>query len=270
MRTRLSAVVLAISFGLASTVVAEGSTTIRSYAEDILDARSGGAGPGYTSVEVLEKRLSKLWIPIKDGCEGQWKFALDETYRTFHSHALDGEFSDRMSMTGRLADIPDMLVNEEIYTSTFNQSEPSVCLLADLCFVTVWEDERNGDIDIFAQKYTFGGNPVGTNVEVGEEDFPRDQYLPRISLVNDTSFVVVWIDGESFAIYGKRFNKDLVPLGIAFQISDSPTPYTTWSPAVSFGPDGKFVVVWADTRSGNHIYARRFDLDGSPFGRLVG
>jgi hypothetical protein len=266
MRTRLSAVVLAISFGLAATVVAEGSTTIRSYAEDILDARSGGAGSDYTSVEVLEKRLSKLWIPTKYGYRAPRKSPLDETYRTFHSHALDGGFSDRMSMTGRLADIPDMLVNEEIYTSTFNQSEPSVCLLADLCFVTVWEDERNGDIDIFAQKYTFGGNPVGTNVEVGEEDFPRDQYLPRISLVDDTSFVVVWIDGESFDIYGKKFTKDLVPLGTAFQISDSPTPYTTWSPAVSFGPDGKFVVVWADTRSGNHIYARRFDLDGSPLG----
>ncbi len=176
-----------------------------------------------------------------------------------------GLYDRRWRVAGNV-DIPDMLVNQESYDSSFNQSNPSVCMFPDKSFITVWEDERNGDMDIFAQKCTFNGLFVDSNFEAGGEDFPKDQSLPCICLIDDTSFAVVWIDEESFDIYGKKFSKDLSPIGDAFQIDDSPIPFTTWSPAVSSGPDGKFVVVWRDTRSGNNIYARRFNSEGNPLG----
>ncbi len=239
--------------------------TIQFYLEELVTSRDGMEKYGYTSSEILNERLAKLSMCPRDqkmvaahlGAKGDYGVG-----------SLSGKnsLSDQRWQQAKYVDIPDMLVNQESYASSFNQKNPSVCMFPDRSFITVWEDERNGDLDIFAQKYTFDGNPEGYNFEVGEENFPKDQYLPCVSTIDDTSFVVVWIDEESFNIYGKRFTKDLSPIGDAFQINDSPMSYTTWSPALSSVPDGKFVVVWADTRSGNNIYARRFDALGNPLG----
>ncbi len=165
-----------------------------------------------------------------------------------------------------ILDIPDMQVNQEGYASSFNQKNPVICMFADRSFIAVWEDERDGDLDIFAQRNTFEGTPVGYNQEVGAEDFPKDQWLPSGSIIDDTCFVVVWIDEENFDIYGRKFRKDLMPIGAVFQINDSPIPYTCWAPAVSAGRDGKLVVVWEDNREGNNIYVRLFDSSGNPLG----
>jgi len=241
------------------------SKSIQFYSEELLRTRHSIKEPGYTSIEILKERLTELGTHPRNpkvvaahlGEKGGYgvEFLLREN-----------GLCDRRWQKAGYADIPDMLVNQESYASSFNQSNPSVCMFPDRSFITVWEDERNGDIDVFAQKCTFDGNPIGLNFEVGEEDFPKDQYLPCVSIVDDTSFVVVWIDEEDFDIYGKKFTKDLSPIGETFQIDDSPIPYTTWSPALSSGLDGKFVVVWVDTRSGNNIYARRFDALGNPLG----
>ena len=238
---------------------------IQFYLEELVTSRDSMEKYGYTSLEILNERLAKLNMCLRDqkvigvhlGEEGECGV---------ESLSKKNGLSDQRWQPAKYVGIPDMLVNQESYASSFNQSNPSICMFPDRRFITVWEDERNGDMDIFAQKNSFDGTPEGYNFEVGEENFPKDQYLPCVSIIDDTSFVVVWIDEESFDIYGRKFSKDLSPIGDAFQINDSPMPYTTWSPALSSGPDGKFVVVWADTRSGNNIYARRFDSGGNPLG----
>lgn len=254
----------AVFWVLAAAEHPRDSRSIQFYSQELLRARHGMERSGYTSVRILEERLAKLSICFKE--QRGIPHLRENRYRGAMPLQTENGLSDRTCKTGRLAAIPDMLVNEETYPSSFNQSNPSVCLLPDLRFITVWEDERSGDIDIFAQKYTFAGNPEGNNLEVGEEDFPKDQFLPCVSLIDDTSLVLVWVDEQSFDVYGKRLTEDLASIGQAFQISDSPMPFTTWSPAVSSGPDGEFVVVWADTRSGSNIYTRRFDADGNPLG----
>ncbi len=254
----------AVFWVLAAAEPPRDSKSIQLYSEELLRTRRGMEQSGYTSIQTLEERLAKLSICCKDQ-SGTFDLC-GNRYGGATPLQTKSSLSDRTCKAGRSAAIPDMLVNEETYPSSFNQSNPSVCLLPDLRFITVWEDERNGDIDIFAQKYTFAGNPEGNNLEVQEEDFPKDQFSPCVSPIDDTSLVLLWVDEQSFDVYGKRFTEDLASVGQAFQISDSPLPFTTWSTAVSSGPDGKFVVVWADTRSGSNIYARRFDAEGNPLG----
>lgn len=237
----------------------------RFYREELLRARRNTESFGYTSTETLKARLTRFGrVPQRVGSRGiELRSGLDGKVG-FTSEAA-GLAEPRRRSTG-YTDIPDMPVNEEVYASSFNQERPSCCMFPDRSFVTVWEDERNGDLDIFIQKYTFEGTAQGVNFEAGEEDFPKDQYLPRVSLLSDTSFIVVWIDEESFAIYGRIFAADMSPLTDAFEVSDSPLDFSTWSPAVSCGSKGEFVVVWEDTRSGSNIHVRRFDLTGNPLG----
>jgi hypothetical protein len=241
------------------------SPDIHFYSEDLLRCRQSMEEQGYTSARTLRERLAKLSACVKDRTEER-SHLWGRGYPEIGPFSRRGEHFDASRKTTGFVDIPDMLVNEEMYASSFNQSNPSVCMFPDLSFITAWEDERNGDIDVLGQRYTFAGNPEGANLELGDEDFPKDQFLPKLAILDNSSFVAIWIDEETFEIRGRRFTKELSPLGESFGVSDSPIPYTTWSPAVSSDSNGKFVVVWSDTRSGNNIYARRFDREGNPLG----
>jgi len=236
------------------------------YAEEVLRIRKEMEGADYTSVEILKKRIARLTVYPEDQEGVAPSFGLCSRWGAIDpSSSLHPPFSGKRELQGYVV-IPDTQVNQENYTSSFNQNNPSSSMFPDRVFITVWEDERNGDLDIFAQKNSFDGVPLGYNLEVGKENLPRDQYLPCVSIIDDTSFVVIWVDEEGFDIYGRRFTKNFSPLGETFLVDDSPIPYTTWSPALSPYPDGKFVVVWADTRAGNNIYVRRFDREGNPLG----
>jgi hypothetical protein len=265
MKMKVSALIIALFWVLALADHPADQRSIRFYAEDLLEARQQADGTHFTSVRILKERLAGLMPPPQNGtvppsCPvNTW----DHRVRT---RRQDSSPSDERWKGDGAADIPDMMINQEGYASSFNQRDPCICMFPDRSFVTVWQDERNGDLDVFAQKCSFSGSPQGFNFEVGEEEFPKDQFLPCVSVMDDTSFVVVWVDEQGFEIYGKEYRKDLSPAGSAFQVEDSPIPFTTWLPAVSCGPDGEFVVVWADTRSGSNIYARRFDPSGVPLG----
>jgi hypothetical protein len=235
------------------------------YLDELVQARRGMEEQGFTSTTILEERLTTsgylprdrgISIPAARRSPAPWTGFRQEAERA----------SDHPFRAAAYADISDIQVNQEGYASSFNQRNPSTCMFSDRSYVTVWEDERNGDLDVFAQKYAFDGTGEGFNFEASEEDFPRDQYLPRVSALGGTSFVVVWVDGVDFSIQGRIFAKDLSPLTGAFQISDSYLPYSTWAPAVSQGLKGEFIVVWEDTRSGSNIYGRRFDCAGNPLG----
>ena len=265
MKLRVSIIIFALFWVLALADQPADHRSIRFYAEELLKIRQEAEGTHFTSIRILRERLARLSVLPRD--QGTAPLCPVNTRdHQMQTRRQDSFPSHERWKTDGTAEIPDMMINQEDYASSFNQRDPSVCMFPDRSFVTVWQDERNGDLDVFAQKCSFSGSPQGFNFEAGEEDFPKDQFLPCISVIDDTSFVVVWVDEEGFGIRGRKYHEDLSPLGSAFQIDDSPIPFTTWSPAVSFGPEGEFVVVWADTRSGNNIYARRFDASGVPLG----
>jgi hypothetical protein len=240
----------------------------------LLQARAGLEKFGYTPTEILKKRLSSftqdLWTDLKtqNSCRiGDYPKRSYDLFERGLNANLHMDPLEKSSLTQRqtsVADIADMQINNENYFSTFNQKLPSVSMFDDRNFMAVWEDERNGDIDIFAQKMSFLGAPTGNNFEVSTESFPKNQLSPCVATIEDTAFVVIWVDEENFDIYGRRFGSDLLPRGDVFQVNDAGIPST--APSLSCGPDGGFVVAWVDTRSGNNIYAKRFSPLANPLG----
>jgi hypothetical protein len=88
------------------------------------------------------------------------------------------------------------------------------------------------------------------------------------------NFVVVWAsnaqDGDSFGIFGQRFDLKGARLGPEFQVNTYTTGFQ-YTKAVAAAPDGNFVVAWAGPPLGpglgiDAIFARRYDAAGVPQG----
>ena len=92
---------------------------------------------------------------------------------------------------------------------------------------------------------------------------------PHVAIANDGSFVVVWGGfgpGDTFGVFGRRFDADGVPLGADFLINTVTTGGQVPA-SVRTAPDGSFVVAWDDYTGTAYVpRARRFDAAGNPQG----
>ena len=269
MKAKFSFLVIFLSV-FCSTIWGSDPEGFESCFDKLLQAREGLEEFGYTSTDILKRRLASftrdLWYEPSGSC--LWRDKIHD-FKKGSGNWFDrkGEVNFHPGFWERphfILDTTDIRINDEDYPSTHVQRLPSVSMFDDKNSVAVWEDERNGDVDIFAQKLTFMGSAEGNNLEVSEEDYSRDQLSPCVATIADTAFVVIWVDEENFDIYGRRLAADLSPQGEVFQANDE--GIASWAPSLSCGPDGGFVVAWVDNRSGNNIYAKRFDPSGNPLG----
>lgn len=166
--------------------------------------------------------------------------------------------------------LEDFQVNENV--GGCDQEYPAVAVDGSGNFVVVWEDRRNGDPDIYAQRYNNRGELQGYNFRVDDDAGNSWQYLPAIAIDNIGNFVIAWADRrESWLnpnIYAQRFSSSAQFLGQNFQIKDNYYIFTQEYPAITSSGGGNFVVVWNDDRNGNlDIYAQRYDSNGIPQGK---
>ena len=76
-------------------------------------------------------------------------------------------------------------------------------------FAIVWEETRNGNSDIFAQKLNhYGHKLLANDVQVNVFSLAAEQRLPTIVLDNNESFVVAWEDDRNCFcdIYAQKMN----------------------------------------------------------------
>jgi len=191
--------------------------------------------------------------------------------RDFNSHASRHHNHSLMLEKAMLdAIIPDFQVNENAGTNGADQKSPVICTDSDGNFVMAWRDERNGDPDIYAQRYSSDGTPLGTNLKINDDFGSALQWRPSISSDGPGNFIIVWEDernGWARDIYAQRYSSDGNPLGVNFKVNDDQENDSQYSPSVSSDSDGNFVITWADGRNqGTHIYAQRYSNDGSVMG----
>ena len=129
-------------------------------------------------------------------------------------------------------------------------------------FLVVWEDGRNGGLDIYGTRIDAGGavlDAAGIPIATATDG----QYAPLVAS-NGTAFLVVWEDfrsGSTYDIYGSRVNAAGAVLGSGTAISTAANDQTH----VAAGFNGTdYVVAWQDTRSGpaHDIYESRVSSAG--------
>ncbi|RPH98096.1 MAG: T9SS C-terminal target domain-containing protein [Calditrichaeota bacterium] len=143
-------------------------------------------------------------------------------------------------------------------------------------FVVAWLDARHdtGDwtsFDIYAQRYTQDGTPIGSNFPVNELTGSSDAWLhPSLAMDKRGNFVIVWNDWRDGKrnIYAQRYGTDGTAQGENFKVNDQDgQSHTSSHTAIAISESGGFFIVWSEVKLSNQdIYAQMYDAEGFPQG----
>ncbi len=191
---------------------------------------------GYPSVTVSGSVVHVVWYDGRDGN--------DELY---YKRSTDGGVSWGA----------DTRLTNNTATSVY----PSVTVSGSVVHV-VWQDERDGNYEIYYKRSTDGG--VNWSADTRLTNNTADSYIPSVA-VSGSVVHVVWYDGRdgNYEIYYKRSTDG----GVNWSADTRLTNNTDVSQIPSVAVSGTVVhVVWTDNRDGNaEIYYKR-DPTGNPFG----
>ena len=169
------------------------------------------------------------------------------------------------------ADKPDFLVNND--NGTAEQNLPRIAVAGDGGFVIAWVDKRSGSADVFLQRFTQDGTPIGSNRRVNDDLETAYQSEPAIAADLSGHYSVVWKDYRSGAypfgpeVFFQRYDTSLSPIGVNLAITVEQPDSLKETPDIALAPWGGGVIVWADYRTRNwDIYGQLVNSDGSTVG----
>ena len=167
--------------------------------------------------------------------------------------------------------VDDFQVNDDNNIGTFFQISPGIDVNKYGMGVVCWVDDRNVDLDIFAQRYDSLGNLLGENFKVNDDGSSANQSDPEVCIFDDGSFVICWTDNRNRSddpdIYAQRYDNSGEPIGNNFRVNNDNEGAQQSHPAIDGAEDGFFVICWEDRRFSpgiDQVYAQRFDTSGEP------
>ena len=179
----------------------------------------------------------------------------------WQSSGQDAEDISSNGIYGRLFSSTGTALGSEfaitIPGNDIDETTPVVTALNDGRFVVAYNTTpgTNG-LDI-AYRIIEADGTVGSEL-LANMEVSNDQYAPSITTLSDGSFVIVWIDYDTFGVYAQKFNaSNGSKQGPEMEIEAS-GEYGNVSPHVAALNNGEFVVVWGDGYAGN-VYAKVSD-----------
>ncbi|MEZ5063610.1 MAG: FlgD immunoglobulin-like domain containing protein [bacterium] len=132
--------------------------------------------------------------------------------------------------------------------------------------IVAWQDTRNGDLDIYAQRVRAAGVPQWTPDGVALSTAPGDQWEPRIASDGAGGAIVTWYDfraGGAADVYVQRVDADGAVRWVSDGVALSTATGDQVSPAIVSDGSGGAIVAWHDSRNGAaDIFAQRVDANG--------
>jgi hypothetical protein len=163
-------------------------------------------------------------------------------------------------------------VDREFRVNSFtlsDQSEADVKGLNDGGWVVVWnsEGQASNKRDIYQQRYSRFGEPVGTETLVNS-DTKGIQQNPSISSLQDGGWIVVW-EGQAdtnakWNIHQQRFDATGLAVGQEMQVNEE-SETGDGQPLVAGLKGGGWVVAW-NIRAKSSVRVLRFGADGGKIG----
>ncbi len=132
--------------------------------------------------------------------------------------------------------------------------------------IITWEDKRNGNYDIYAQKIDSSGNVLWTVDGIAVCNKTTDQRDPAIISDNAGGAIIVWEDSVNFYwdIYAQHISSTGSLLWSSSGTAICTSPNTQTNPRIDVDGNGGAIITWQDKR-GNvdyDIYAQRIDASG--------
>jgi len=145
---------------------------------------------------------------------------------------------------------------------------PSIAMDGSGNFALTWYDNRDGNYDIYAQRYASNGSTVGANFKVND-DLGNSHYSPTLAMDGAGDFVVGWQDYRNGTsdVYAQRYSSNGSAVGANFRVNDDLGSSHQDQPGAAIDGSGNFVLSWYDERNGNgDIYAQWYASNGSTLG----
>ncbi|UCG62008.1 MAG: T9SS type A sorting domain-containing protein [Candidatus Zixiibacteriota bacterium] len=165
----------------------------------------------------------------------------------------------------------DFLVNDDGGLTA--QNDPRIAVAGGKGFAIVWVDRRNGNSDIYLQRFDVDGYPIGSNTRVNDDVNHSYQFEPAVSASLTGEYALVWKDYRNSIypfkpdIYLQNLDSSVAPSGVNVNLTLDAPDSTKESPDVALAEWGGGVVVWADYRNRNwDIYGQLIDTDGTLIG----
>jgi len=156
-------------------------------------------------------------------------------------------------------------VNDETSSSSM-QFEPNVCIDTNGNFNIVWSDGRNGNFEIYAQRFTSEANKIEENFLVNDDiDSEVQHSRPAISFDNDDNFLIIWDDfrNGNCDIYMQRYDYSGEKEGNNVLVNDDTGGALQAYPSIAIDANGNSIITWFDRRYGYDIFFQRYASDGS-------
>jgi len=169
------------------------------------------------------------------------------------------------------ADEVDFIVSDD--NSAADQDHPRIAVAGDGDFIVAWVDRRSGAADIYVQRFTPDGTPVGVNRRVNDDTQNAYQAEPALAVDLSGFYSLVWKDYRNGVypfdpdIFLQRLDSSASNVG-ANQILTVELPDSLKeTPDIALAPWNGGVVVWADYRNRNwDIYGQLIDASGNRTG----
>ena len=140
---------------------------------------------------------------------------------------------------------------------TAEQVTPDVAVDSYGRFVVAWRDRRNGDADIYAQRFGSDRKPLGSNFKVSDDTTGAEQHAPRVSASAAGEFMVTWWDRRSLEadVYAQYYNQNGSPVAANFKLDRSAAGATEFEPDVALVSGQEAWFAW---HSEDDVYANRW------------
>jgi hypothetical protein len=141
------------------------------------------------------------------------------------------------------------------------QIYPVVAALSGGGYIIVWQSQKDGFYDIYAQRYDANGSAIGVETLINTSTAGQ-QSDPAVAGLADGSYVITW--GSGLDIYAKRYDGDGNELGSETRFSST----LSGNPAIAALPDGSYVITWtsAVVAAPSDVHAQRYDANGNALG----
>lgn len=175
----------------------------------------------------------------------------------------------------------------KVNTSTIgNQVTPAVAMAEDGRFVVVWQGDdgledgvADGTTDIFAQRYSAEGDPVGSQFQVNQFE-GTDQIMPAVTMNSAGQFAVAWVSSHPSLEGGEEEEGADAEKSIFVQwydasgVSSGPeviahvfVEEAQESPQIGMDAQGHFVVAWQSINQDGGtwgVFGRQFNNQKVP------
>lgn len=158
----------------------------------------------------------------------------------------------------------DSTVNNPISTASGYQNAPTIVSDGLGGAIITWQDSRNGNSDIYAQRIDASGVVQWTADGVAISSASSSQVRPNIVSDNSGGAIISWEDSRNgnFDLYAQRIDASGIAQWTADGVAISTASNLQSWPTIASDGSGGAIISWQDDYYNPRIYAQRINVNG--------